>query len=290
MYKVAVLGCENSHAGEFIKIVYEKKLITDIEFVGVYSDDRAAAEKLNERFGVPVMDRPDELVGRIDGLVVTARHGGKHYKLAKPYINDGIPMFIDKPITIDEDEAVEFMKELKVNGIKVVGGSCCVFAPEVQELKAKLASGELGTAFGGFLRAPVSLENEYGGFFFYSQHLVEVMCEVFGYYPKSVASYKNGKVITSVVRYGDYDVCTEYTDGCSLYQVTVNSSTGAHGGIYPVTGELYLPEFRSFWALLHGGKQEKSFRDFIAPVYILNAFARSIVSGKEETVNTVPEI
>ena len=47
MYKVALLGCENSHANGFLDAVNNRKIVSDIEFVGVYSDDRAAAEKLH---------------------------------------------------------------------------------------------------------------------------------------------------------------------------------------------------------------------------------------------------
>ena len=32
-------------------------------------------------------------------------------------------MFIDKPITVSETDAVDFMKELKANGVKITGGS-----------------------------------------------------------------------------------------------------------------------------------------------------------------------
>ena len=39
MYKIAILGCENSHANSFLDFIIKDKLYTDIEVVGVYSDD-----------------------------------------------------------------------------------------------------------------------------------------------------------------------------------------------------------------------------------------------------------
>ena len=98
MKKIAILGCENSHANAFLTFIKEKEEFADICVVGVYSDQREAAEKLNAKFGVPVMDGYADAVGKIDGLIITARHGDNHYKYAKPYIDSGIPMFIDKPI------------------------------------------------------------------------------------------------------------------------------------------------------------------------------------------------
>ena len=112
MKKVVILGCENSHANGFLNVIKNEN-IDDIEVCGVYSYDPEASQKLHDTFGVPVMENYDSLVGQLDGLIITARHGDNHYKYAKPYLNDGIPMFIDKPITISEEDAREFMAILK---------------------------------------------------------------------------------------------------------------------------------------------------------------------------------
>ena len=51
MKKIAILGCENSHANNFLKFIKTKEEFKDIEVIGVYSDDLPAAEKLREKFG-----------------------------------------------------------------------------------------------------------------------------------------------------------------------------------------------------------------------------------------------
>ena len=135
MKKIAILGCENSHANAFLKFIKEKEEFADIECIGVYSNDPAASEKLRDTFGVPVLENYDSAVGKIDGLIITARHGDEHYKFAKPYIESGIPMFIDKPITISEAEAVEFMQALKARGTRISGGSSLKQDVYVAELK-----------------------------------------------------------------------------------------------------------------------------------------------------------
>ena len=135
MYKIAILGCENSHADAFINLIKNNEKYADIEVVGVYSNEPEAMQKLNEKYGVYMASDYTEFVGKVDGIMITARHGANHYKYAKPYISSGIPMFIDKPITCDEAEAVQFMKELKANGVRVTGGSTCIHVPYVKELK-----------------------------------------------------------------------------------------------------------------------------------------------------------
>lgn len=283
MYKVAILGCENSHADEFLDLIVNKKVVTDVEIVGVYTDDPAAAEEWQRVYDVYIASSYDEFVGKIDGLLVTARHGDNHYKYAKPYISSGIPMFIDKPITISEQEAVDFVAELKQNNVRVCGGSICGFAPYVQELKKAVNDKEYGEVIGGYLRAPLSVDNVYGGFFFYSQHLVQVMCEIFGYNPKSVQVFQNGDNYTCLFRYDTCDVTAVYTVGNYTYYAGISCENGMKCDMYTLetcTEQL----FDVFYGMLKGGEQQQSYDEFIAPVFILNAVYRSIQSGKEEKI------
>ena len=103
MKRIVILGCENSHAAEFLKHITASPTFSDVEVVGVYSEEAAAAQKLSDKYGVPILSSPEQAVGRVDGVVITARHGDRHFPYAGPYIESGIPMFIDKPITIEFD-------------------------------------------------------------------------------------------------------------------------------------------------------------------------------------------
>ena len=132
MKKIVMLGCENSHVNTFLTVMQEHPdQYRDIEVIGVFSEDGAAMQQVADAFDVPVMRSYDEAVGIADGIVVTARHGGKHYPYAKPYIASGIPMFIDKPITVDEQQALDFMRECRRAGVRLTGGSCCKYAKEI---------------------------------------------------------------------------------------------------------------------------------------------------------------
>ena len=287
MKRIAILGCENSHANHFIAAMQTREEFSDATVVGVYSDDTAAAEKLNERFGVPVMKDYAEAVGKIDALIVTARHGNSHYKLAKPYIESGIPMFIDKPVTIDEDEAIEFMKVAKANGVKLSGGSSLKQDDTIRQLKEEASRDEEGNkTVGGFCRAPVSLDNPYGGFFFYSQHLVEMVGEIFGRYPLSVTAKQNGGQVHVLFHYEDYDCVGLFCNKSAEYYACRMAEEGASGGRIPgdLSKEWYYREFKEFYNIISGTEEGVDYADFIAPVMVLNAIDRSLKSGKEEEV------
>ena len=284
MKRIAILGCENSHADAFLKCIKEKEIFRDVSVIGVYSDDSSAAEKLNEKFGVPIMESYAEAVGKIDGLVITARHGDKHYKFAKPYIESGIPMFIDKPITINEDEAVEFMRELKMRGVRICGGSSLKQDEFVRKLKNERENEIGGKTLGGYVRAPYQSENEHGGFYFYAQHLVEMICEIFGRYPMSVTARKNGSQIHVLFHYTDYDCVGLFCDRNYIYYASRMSERGTSSFDISATNEWFEREFCEFYKLLSGGEQTATYKDIAAPVFIMNAIDRALKSGRKENV------
>lgn len=283
MYKVAILGCENSHAADFLRVIRDEN-IQDVQVVGVYSCFPGAGEKLRDEFGVIVAESYDAFVGQIDGLIITARHGDNHYKYAKPYLDSGIPMFIDKPVTITESEAREFMQELKTKAIPISGGSTLKHASCIRELKSLVQSGEKGRVCGGFLRTPMDINSEHGGFYFYAQHLVQMVCELFGYDPKAVRACRNGDQVTCTIRYDNFDVTGVYLEHSYVYYAAVNFERHMEGSVFDLNGAVSR-EFHDFYHILQGKPQTQSYEDFFAPVFIMNALERAMLSGSEETVN-----
>lgn len=287
MKKIVFLGCENSHSAMFLEFIKNNEKYKDIEVLGVYSHDKTASEKLAEKYSVKAMESYDEAVDKVDGIVITARHGDKHYKYAKPYMKTGVTMFIDKPITVSEEEAVAFMQECKASGVKITGGSCLRFDAWVKELCKDNKEQEDGATLGGIVRCPISINNPNGGFFFYAQHLVETVGVIFGKYPQSVHAYRNGKTLTVVFRYPTYDVMGVFVDeSYQCYYAAQVTNNNVKGAQFTVDGKnpCFAMEFDEFYEILSGKEQVASYQDFIAPVFVMNAIFRSMESGKEEKV------
>jgi predicted dehydrogenase len=284
MFKIAILGCENSHADAFLSCIRDREEFSDMTVVGVYSDDRAAAERLNATFGVPVLAHYADAVGQVDGLIVTARHGDKHYPFARPYMDSGIPLFIDKPITIREDEAVEFMEGLRERGIRVSGGSSLKQDVHVRRLRREAEESVGGRTLGGMIRAPYQSENPYGGFYFYAQHLVEMVCEIFGRFPISVTAKENGGQLHVLFHYKDSDCVGLFCDNNYYYYASRMAESDVQSFVIPSTEDWFYEEFKEFYGILSGGGQTVTYEEFISPVFIMNAIQRSLASGKEEAV------
>lgn len=282
MYKIAILGCENSHADGFLNII--RRDYTDIEVLGVYSDEAGAAEAMNEKYGVPVMKTSDELAGKVDGVAIVARHGGKRYAMAKPYIATGVPVLLDKPVVNSEEDALALKADLMAHKVKACGGSLCRFPQPVQELKQVVEEKTWGEVYGGLLRAPINTDNEYGGFPYYAQHLVQVSGEIFGHYPNSVHAFVNGKVINAVVHYDSYDVNLQFVEKNDNFYAGVSCENKGLFEKYGFAG-CFEKEFAEFYDLICGGEQKHSYDDLIAPIFVMCAIERAAQSGREETVN-----
>ena len=183
MKKIVLLGCENSHAQKFLELITAREEFSDVSVVGVFSEETEAAKKLHDTFGVPVMQSFADAAGQVDGVMITARHGDNHLLYAEPYIPYGIPMFIDKPVTIRESDAITMMRKMREHSVRVSGGSCLQFDHLIMHLKEERENETGGKTLGGYVRAPFQAENNYGGFFFYAPHLVEMVLTIFGRYP-----------------------------------------------------------------------------------------------------------
>ena len=64
MKKIAILGCENSHANSFLSAIRAHDEFSDVEVIGVYSDEMDACLKLQEKYGVPILKDYADAVGK----------------------------------------------------------------------------------------------------------------------------------------------------------------------------------------------------------------------------------
>lgn len=296
MYKIAFLGSENTHAMNFAKIVKGGYGLgdgyPDFEIVGAYGSSPDANEKLKE-IGVPyIAENYDEFVGKVDAIMITARHGDNHLKYAEPYFKSGIPMFVDKPFTISEEDALTFVKKAKENNCPLCGGSVLRIVSDTKAVAKEtrtILKGENevhGKIVAGSVCAPLFYIENTGGFFFYSQHLVEMILETFGPDMRTVCAFsKNeGNQVTVVCRYDDFDVTAHF--GTRTYTINVYTKGGIIHKTVDSGTDGFQREFEDFARVVRYKKMELTYDKLLRPVFVLNAINRSLESGKEENVHT----
>lgn len=286
MYKVIILGCENSHCNMFLDFIKEDIAFSDVEILGVYSEDNEASEKLSEAYGVYVMSSYDEFVGQVDGVMVTARYGSKHLELLKPYLPYGVAVFVDKPVTVSISEAENMVMLFEKYGNRFSGGSVLKYCDGIKTLKRDVSNVGEETVLGGFVRAPIIRNSPYNGIHFYGPHLIEMVCEIFGHFPNSVRAVENSNCITITFRYDFYDITAVYTSSrlSACYYAMWLDKANCYGEEIKIENEHFKEEFFTFYKSLKSEGQNPCGKEFISPVYILNAVENAITSGKEEKI------
>lgn len=287
MIKLAILGSENSHCCNFASVLAPKdgkKIFEDIELIGVYGDpnEPGVAEgnaAIKEKTACTVFaEDKDAFLDEADAVMVTARNGAHHLKYAENYIKKGIPVWIDKPITRSVDDIKRLVALADEYGAVLSGGSSLEHLETVKKFAA-LAAENKESICGGHVSAPVNMDNPYGGFWFYTQHLIAMITTVFGIGMKSVRAIKNSKGVNAIYSYGDFAVTAFFGSNYSITLYTVNDVATTEAVSLPA--DYYMPELKTFYEVIKSGKPDKSRREYIAPVYILDATVKAYETDSE---------
>ena len=124
MFRVGILGTENSHAMAFAQILngYKPEFTSqfnDFRVVAVGGIDPEASKNVAEKCGIDtIVNKPEDMVGMVDAVMITCRDGQYHAPYARPFIAAGIPAFIDKPFTSNPEEALALAKLAKEKHIR----------------------------------------------------------------------------------------------------------------------------------------------------------------------------
>jgi virulence factor len=129
-------------------------------------------------YGVPLVDEPTEMIGQIDGVLIESVDGSVHYERAKPFLEAGVPMFIDKPFTCSLEQAKAIAELAEKKNVPVFSSSSLRYGVEVQEIQEK--QDELGRVFGADAYSPGSLHPRNPGLFNYGIHGLETLYALMG--------------------------------------------------------------------------------------------------------------
>lgn len=97
----------------------------------VYCDDRADAEHVAKLSLIPnVVDRPEDMIGKIDAVIIATDIGSEHVRRSRPFIEAGLPIFIDKPLC-DNQQDLEFFRKAVEAGAPIISSSSMRYCKEI---------------------------------------------------------------------------------------------------------------------------------------------------------------
>jgi predicted dehydrogenase len=200
--RIGIIGAENSHTIGFGKLFNIDQKFPGVEVTHVWGETEEFAKNAMEKGHIPAMVKDsEEMLGKIDALIVDHRHGKFHLEAAMPFIKAGIPTFIDKPFCYRLEEGKEFLSLATKLGTPVTSYSSIAHSYETFDLRNQVK--KMGSINQVVRYGPLDMESKYGGVFFYGAHLIQPLLYIFGDDVKKVKIIKNDKNSSASLVFGN---------------------------------------------------------------------------------------
>ena len=154
-FKLGLVGLCTSHPGNWVPIIRDmtRNNIVDVEIVAAWdsAETRPAgfAAEFCGKFNIPhAVGTYQEMIDMVDGIILHTTNWDRHIEQARPFIDAGKAVLVDKPIVGNMQDANTFLDWMK-QGKRVTGGSGLRFNKEVGEFLAipVVQRGEVHTAY-----------------------------------------------------------------------------------------------------------------------------------------------
>jgi hypothetical protein len=283
-YRVGIVGSDNSHSITFSQIMNDPSNPNHVEGFEVTHlfglDEKRNMEVARLGKIKNIVSDHLEMIGKIDIAFIEFRHGGLHLEYARPFIENKIPVFIDKPLAANTTDAKRLIQLAKEKDVLMTSFSTLRFISLAQEIKNLFKAEE--PIFLSII-GPADPESEYGGLIFYAIHVAELFNEIAGCGIHEVEAIRKGKNIIATLVHekilGSLRTSPEFYL-FAVEGVTKKSYIAKKLGDEPYykSGIMKIKEMLDgkFWPL--------NAQDMFEPVAIIKAIEESILSGKSKKI------
>ncbi len=137
----------------------------------LWTDDPAEAPRIAKASKIPnIVAKATDVIGQVDAVIVATDKGHEHVERCRPFVEAGLPIFVDKPLVDNEADLTTFRKWVK-DGAKILSSSCMRYAKEFAPWRT--STGELGELRLATITTPKSWER-------YGIHALEAIYPILG--------------------------------------------------------------------------------------------------------------
>jgi hypothetical protein len=189
MIKLGMLDFDTSHVVEFARRLHHKGVpkeqwVNGAEIViACPGESRIMPERIPgykkeiEKLGIPLVDKPTDMIGKVDGMLIESQQGGVHWQRARPFLEAGLPCYIDKPFTCSVADAKKLVSLAEDKKVPIFSSSSLRYAPELVQFVAEPNHGKI---LGAIAYGPAPLHDLNPGLYHYGIHAVEVLYTLMG--------------------------------------------------------------------------------------------------------------
>jgi len=279
--KLGYVGLDNSHADQLTRMVNVEPPagLPEAKFTHIWGRDPERAKVVQEKGQIEaIVKTAQEMIGLVDGVVVGSRAGDRHLAEARPFIEAGLPVFVDKPFTNSLADAAALVALADKHNARLASFSGLRVVPEVVEFKKQLQAIE-AEKYGGAINGHGDSTNEYGGWYFYAVHSIELLLEVFGLTGGELLAAEIGSQLHVRAALDDGQIVTiqlsaKFPPFSLVGFVDHNTITT----VVPLGG-MQEQVTRRIVGFFHGD-EDLSGRELLAPLVVMEAIRESLKTGQ----------
>ena len=111
--------------------------VGELKVTHAWTQDAAQSRLLCAAADIPhSVSAPTDIIGSVDAVIIARDDYARHMELAEPFLNAGLPVFVDKPLCLDAEELARFAPYLERGQLMSCSGMR--FAKELDELRRDL--------------------------------------------------------------------------------------------------------------------------------------------------------
>ncbi len=216
--KLGIVDCDTSHVVAFTQRLHHvdvgedhwvngAQIVAAVPLPTLVTPERVGpfVEKLRG-YGIEILEKPEQLIGKVDAVLVESNDGQVHRERALPFIEAGLPVWVDKPFACSTKDAIAMVEAAQRKNVPLLSASSLRFDVTVQDVKHRRE--ELGAVHGVDAFAPGSQHERNPGFFHYGVHAVEIMYSLMGTGCRRVRGIRTEGTDVAVGEWGDGRVGT----------------------------------------------------------------------------------
>ncbi len=291
MLRLGIVDCDTSHSYQFSRRLNHTGIAADQWVEGarvvaaVPGTSRITDPARIEEYlvavrdaGVSLVDRPEDLLGRVDAVLIASNEGAVHRARAAPFIAAGLPVFIDKPLASTTEDARALVEMARERGVALLSASSLRFVPEVRAVREDQPG--IGPLVGADVYAPAPLHPANPGLLHYGVHGVEMLYALLGPGCETVSCLSNdgGDSVTGQWRDGRLGVLRGLRVGARGYGFTAYGSAGIHAATVD-TDNIYRDLLAVVVPVLAGGPSPVAADELVEVVAFQEAALRSSARG-----------
>lgn len=120
----------------------ESLRIPDARVTYIWTDNPDDARRVASASLIPnIAERPEDVIGQVDAVIVATDKGNEHVSRCRPFVEAGLPVFVDKPLTDNEDDLRIFNQWVN-EGKHILSSSAMRYSKEF--MPYRISTHELG--------------------------------------------------------------------------------------------------------------------------------------------------